>query len=770
MMFDSFRLHVCQQFALRPTLQSLGISQTQVDQQYQDVLEHYAEQLIRFFAGPPAHRGGPWRQLAQSLAQRLRVARRSLAQASLRAMVDTVLDYPDSGARDKRLGERSPQVYVTTRYGCLALVISRDGDTPLVFTVSHGLEAFDDVPALADAERLEHNVFEGWALAALDQALLRVARVDPSRFPVLDDLDRQLMWASQLSGFVQTGRPQDNLRQELEQQLPSWLKGASPAWRLAYSQWLETMARFHEKSEGVGTRGPELDVETEAGAAAQVIFARQLALNLRRLTLECCLQGRCNVTYEGYRVMRAAVKVYKNQRRLRGVAMTFRPLAQGSGYLVGSSTGTPGPWLVVRPEASEVIEQVETAPQVRASLIDPFMTFYRAGITRWLPLLEHPLHTLARLKQVGGNLEGDCEATPTWKCETHLLHNLALLLVCTGAESPVDALDTLPRVKRMDSDWAGASGDLSVVQDRRLQALRRPSSALGQLIQSGVHKGLHLLDDAVVYNKDENHFNVLSNNRVSLNINIIEHQLVDTAQQPTQFGPHVAPDARDHWQLQRTPRVRRDLARLNSAVRAGNTLSATAPALLRDASRQAQTPGALPVDVEERLERSARSFEAAALNIRASGGNDPQVDVLYSQARQLRDYGSALRMDMTRHTTRPTVGDMVYLLEQNAIRIRRLNGRVKETIDGREDYLQEYEVQDLTDASKPLWYAHFHYPTLQMADDQPTKAHLKTAAQRRLGRVFEQSERAAGRSTQVYRGPITNAAGRELFLKVKSPT
>jgi hypothetical protein len=116
------------------------------------------------------------------------------------------------------------------------------------------------------------------------------------------------------------------------------------------------------------------------------------------------------------------------------------------------------------------------------------------------------------------------------------------------------------------------------------------------------------------------------------------------------------------------------------------------------------------------------------------------------------------------------LGDVEYLLRQQVIHICRVDGRMAETIDGQVDYLQEYEVQDLTDGNKPLWYAHFHYATLQTADDHPTKAHLKTAAQRKLGRLFEQSERMVGRNTQVYRGPITNAAGRQLFLGVRCLT
>lgn len=763
---DLFKLNLCQLFARRPTLQSLGITQAQVDQQYPQVLEHYAEQLVVFFAGPRRRSDNRWDQIAQMLAQRLHSARVVLDDASSRAMVGLVLSYPDSGERDKRFGDRSPQVFLVARHDCLALAISREGDTPLAFTLSRGIEVIA-APALAGAERLEHDVFDGWALASLDQALLRVARVDPSQFPDLEALDRQLTWASHLVGFFEASWQRDSLRHELAQQLPDWLRNASPTGRLAYSKWLEAMALFHERSEGAQCCATERAV----AMAAQTVFAGQLALHLRRLTLECFLQGLCNVTYEGYRVMRAAVKTSEARRRLRGVAIVFRPLVTGDGYVVGPLAGTQGPWVMVRPGTGRVIEQVNTAPDAGHALVDPFMVLYRAGVARWLSLLECPLDTLARLKQMGGNLEGDYDAVRAWLGEASLLRNLALLLVCPVSEQPVAPLDVHPRVKRLDSQWAGARKDLSVVQEQQLQALKRPApNTRGQLIMEGIAKGLHLFNDVLIYNKDENHYNVLSNNRICLNCTLVEHQLVDNPEQPTEYGPHIDTDANGHWQLQRTPRLRRDLERLNSAVRAGNALSATLPALLDNASRQALVPGALPVEVEEALEREASRFDAAARAVQDAGGNAPQVSELHEQSRQLRARGRALRIEMTRHTAKPTVGDVEYLLAQHVIAIRRVDGRVKETIDGLEDYLQEYEIQDLTDNHQPLWYAHFHYATLQAADGQPTSAHLKTAAQRRLGRTFERDERAAGRNTTVYRGPITNAAGRQLFLGVTSPT
>ena len=759
-MFDPFMLQLGQLFALRPTLQSLGITQARLDQHYQGVLEHYCEHFIAFFTGADTRRFSRWRHLAQQLERRLRTARRELKTAPAREMVKAVLDYPDSGEREQQLGDRSPQVYLTVQHGCLALAMLRGNAQSLIFTLGRGLEIGEGTTTLpANAERLAHNVFEEWALGALEMALQRIAWVDPGEFATLAALDRQLAWASGLTDFLEPQVEQDSLRFELEQQLPSWLKNASSSGRLAYSQWLEALARFHETSRGGSV------VEADA-QEAPALFARQLGLQLRRLTLEGSLRNEAKITHEGYRTMRAAVNTFASHRRLRGVTMEFMPLLDGSGYLLGRATNLQGPWLVVRPEAQQVVEQVALAPDAGPPLVDPFSVLYHAGIARWLPLLEHPLHSLARLKQIGGNLQGTCDAERNWRCEVSLLRNLAVLLVWPGTLHPGEAFDAHPRVKRMDTAWAGARKALSVEQNKRLAALKRPAPPLlGEPIADGVHKGLHRVGGVLIYNKDENHFNVLSNIRFApaVSVTVVEHQIVDNPEQPAVYGPGIAADTRGRWQFRRAPRLRRDTDQLSPAARraisAGTALSATLPALLGDATRQSQAPRTVAVEVEEGLERHARRFDDAAQAIQRASSTAPLSAQLRAEAEQLRAHGCYLRIEMARHTLTPTLGDVQWLLEQKVIRIQRVAGRVPETIDGVVDYLQEYAVLDLTDGERPLWYAHFHYPNAQAADDQPKAAHLKTAAQRKLGREYE---RETGH--KVYRGPITNASGRRVFL------
>ncbi|PRW95753.1 hypothetical protein C7A07_25505, partial [Pseudomonas fragi] len=110
-----------------------------------------------------------------------------------------------------------------------------------------------------------------------------------------------------------------------------------------------------------------------------------------------------------------------------------------------------------------------------------------------LPILEHPLQTVARLGQIGGNLQGACEAEPDWRCEVSLLRNVALLLVCPGTLQPDEVHAARPRVKRLDGAWAGARQVLSVKQQDQLRSLRRTSPTLAERVTSGIHKGLHRL-------------------------------------------------------------------------------------------------------------------------------------------------------------------------------------------------------------------------------------------------------------------------------------
>jgi hypothetical protein len=65
---------------------------------------------------------------------------------------------------------------------------------------------------------------------------------------------------------------------------------------------------------------------------------------------------------------------------------------------------------------------------------------------------------------------------------------------------------------------------------------------------------------------------------------------------------------------------------------------------------------------------------------------------------------------------------------------------------------------------RPLWYAHFHYPTLTGPEEAYTAAHLKNRQQRLMGGRFEPLSDIA-----VYRSEIGLHLARSLFLKAKPP-
>ncbi|MFQ6590586.1 MULTISPECIES: hypothetical protein [Pseudomonas] len=744
---DALQLRTSQLFALRPTLGTLGITQAQLDADPEAVLEYYAEQLIEFFCAPGAASETRWRELSQMLAQRLRKVLRKQADPVIRRLLQAVLAFPDSGERTSTI-----EVYGVQRHNDLALAIVGAGTT-LIYSVRHGLEVFtsaQQAEVLVDAERLEHDVFEGWALCGLEAALQRIDAIDLSESPRLEPLDRQLAWATRFRDFFE----QDPEPQGLRESLPSWLKEASRVGRLAYSRLLVRTAWAYQKY----CARAQLDDLPEDDAAHQACFAREMAMDLCKVALEYSLQGLAGVTLEGYYRLRAAVRTYATHRHVQGEPMVFRRLADESGYLIGAGSDEVGPWLVFRPWSAQVFQQVMTAPASGAVLSQPFAEMF---LTRKM-LLASPFKA-----QVTQN------AQVPWRDGVRWMRQVALLLVYPARPQGQEPASPHPRVKRLDAAWAGARQVLSAVQQHQLAAIAHPSK-VGEMIHEGLHKGLHLFDNGLVYNKDENHFYVLSHIRISpvFNINSPVYQVVDRLQKPVTLGPDIISNDQGQWDIRRVPRLKRDVRGLS--VRGRRAFDAGQASLARANQAEAETlrPGTPPVAAEEQFEQLARGLDDAArvlAQFTQSRSNEDCV-ALISQLRatalQLRNKGHRLRIDMIRTSQTPTVGDVEYLLGQRAICIRRINGRVPETIDGTVDYLQEYEVLDVMGGYRPLWYAHFHYPLLHTPPDQPSKAHLKLAAQRKMGRVFEQAERSAGRHSQVYRGPIGTPSGRRIFLDV----
>ncbi|VVO75341.1 dermonecrotic toxin domain-containing protein [Pseudomonas fluorescens] len=142
----------------------------------------------------------------------------------------------------------------------------------------------------------------------------------------------------------------------------------------------------------------------------------------------------------------------------------------------------------------------------------------------------------------------------------------------------------------------------------------------------------------------------------------------------------------------------------------------------------------LPVNLEHMLVSEAAELTRRADRIAASAPQEPVIEQLRDQAAQLITSGRAMRTRQSLVSRAPTDGMLLDLISENAVEIRR-NTAIRNLgrRDGRTDYMQEYEVWNLT--SEPaglLWYAHFHYRSATPVFGTFEKAHLKLPEHRFL--------------------------------------
>ncbi|NUT73641.1 hypothetical protein HNO86_01150 [Pseudomonas sp. C1C7] len=136
----------------------------------------------------------------------------------------------------------------------------------------------------------------------------------------------------------------------------------------------------------------------------------------------------------------------------------------------------------------------------------------------------------------------------------------------------------------------------------------------------------------------------------------------------------------------------------------------------------------LPVDLEHMMVTEADDLSRRADDIQALAAQDAIIARLRDKATELKTIGRQLRTRQSLISKKPTDGMLDDLVRQNAVDIRKKAplkhlGKRK---DGRTDYMQEYEVWDLTSTpQKVLWYAHFHYSKAAPGLNEFEKAHLK---------------------------------------------
>lgn len=181
-----------------------------------------------------------------------------------------------------------------------------------------------------------------------------------------------------------------------------------------------------------------------------------------------------------------------------------------------------------------------------------------------------------------------------------------------------------------------------------------------------------------------------------------------------------------------------------------------------------------PINLEHRLVTEAKQLRIRANNVQSLDAGNPIVDQLRTRATALEQAGEALRIQRSLESPTPTEGYLDYLAGKGRVVIRKIGARKKlrdKRPDGKDDYLQEYEIYDSNrqaKADQPIWYAHFHYDALQSSFDSFPKAHLKRFEQRYLGMKWQAAaEGLAFADTKIWRGSIEKPFARMHFQALK---
>lgn len=175
----------------------------------------------------------------------------------------------------------------------------------------------------------------------------------------------------------------------------------------------------------------------------------------------------------------------------------------------------------------------------------------------------------------------------------------------------------------------------------------------------------------------------------------------------------------------------------------------------------------LPRNLEHLLLSEANELRVRAQRIAEQNPQAELVTLLQRKADELVASGRTLRIQQSLASKTPNEGMLDYLIAQNAVDIRKIGSlnKLPKRIEGRADFLLEYEIRDLTHAEPySLWYAHFHYPAQAPAFERFTKAHLKTAEQRRLGLQWQLAQ--GDGAERIWRGDIGRPMAKKHFAEL----
>ncbi|MCU7250038.1 dermonecrotic toxin domain-containing protein, partial [Pseudomonas koreensis] len=136
----------------------------------------------------------------------------------------------------------------------------------------------------------------------------------------------------------------------------------------------------------------------------------------------------------------------------------------------------------------------------------------------------------------------------------------------------------------------------------------------------------------------------------------------------------------------------------------------------------------LPVDLQHMLISEAHELLYRAERLQQLDAEPGLIKSLRDSAARLKTRGRQMRTEQSLKSKKPTDGMLADLLEQKAVEIRKVKDKVDlgKRRDGRRDFMQEYEIHDLTKTPATLlWYAHFHYNKATQGFREFEKGHLK---------------------------------------------
>jgi hypothetical protein len=216
---------------------------------------------------------------------------------------------------------------------------------------------------------------------------------------------------------------------------------------------------------------------------------------------------------------------------------------------------------------------------------------------------------------------------------------------------------------------------------------------------------------------------------------------------------------------------------LTVSLQNGEALLAQLEAFIRRTEAHSKADRRIPLEIEEMFHQQAHRLDVAADAIEKAltdnnvteGGPGSAVTVskqLIEGAVALYKKGTDIRISMTKRQL-PTAGRVEWLHSKGEVTIHRIGKPLPEhrRLKGpRKDFLDEYEIRD-HQTRKILWYAHFHYPTLDSPRPAFTAAHLKTVEQRGSGGAYEKhGSLNALQSIAIYRAEINHRLADALFF------